>query len=97
MYSRKLENIILQEFLKVKLFIKISCKILNMETIFQKRLKELRMEKGVSQQQLGGAIGATYSAVSYWENGTNEPKIGYLIALCKYFNVTSDYLLGLSD
>ena len=97
MYSRKLDNIIIQDFLKVKLFVKISCKILDMETVFQKRLKELRLEKGVSQQELGGAIGATYSAVSYWENGTNEPKIGYLIALCKYFNVTSDYLLGLCD
>ncbi len=65
--------------------------------IFSERLKELRLEKGLTQKKLGEIIGTTYSAISYWENGTNEPKISYVIALCKYFNVTADYLLGLSD
>lgn len=65
--------------------------------IFSERLKELRIERGLTQKKLGEIIGATYSAVSFWENGTNEPKISYLIALCKYFDVTADYLLGLSD
>lgn len=64
---------------------------------FQNRLKELRTEKGVSQKDLGVAIGATYSAVSYWEKGINEPKISHVIALCKYFDVSADYLLGLED
>ncbi len=65
--------------------------------VFSERLKELRLEKGLTQKKLGEIIGTTYSAISYWENGTNEPKISYVIALCKYFNVTADYLLGLSD
>lgn len=64
---------------------------------FQNRLKELRLEKGISQKELGLAIGTTYSAISYWEKGINEPKISYVIALCKYFDVSADYLLGLSD
>ena len=64
---------------------------------FQNRLKELRTAKGVSQKDLGVAIGATYSAVSYWEKGINEPKISHVIALCKYFDVSADYLLGLED
>ncbi|MDE5729576.1 MAG: helix-turn-helix domain-containing protein [Clostridia bacterium] len=64
---------------------------------FQERLKELRISKGVSQKELGKLIGATYSAISYWETGVNEPKLSYIIALCKYFEVSADYLLGLSD
>lgn len=66
-------------------------------SIFQERLKELRTAKGVSQKELGVAVGTTYSAVSYWEKGINEPKLSYIIALCKYFEVTADYLLGLCD
>ena len=68
-----------------------------MVTKFQNRLKELRLEKGISQKDLGIAIGATYSAISYWETGTNEPKISHLIALANFFGVTADYLLGLED
>lgn len=68
-----------------------------MVTKFQNRLKELRTEKGISQKDLGLAIGATYSAVSYWETGVNEPKISHAIALAKFFGVTTDYLLGLED
>ena len=64
---------------------------------FQERLKELRLIKGISQKELGQIIGATYSAVSYWETGINEPKLSYIIALCNYFEVSADYLLGLSD
>ena len=64
---------------------------------FKTRLKELRLEKGLSQKQLGEIIGASYSAVGYWETGINEPKISYVIALCKFFDVSADYLLGLSE
>ena len=64
---------------------------------FQNRVKELRTAKGISQKELGRAIGTTYSAISYWEKGINEPKISYVIALCKYFEVSADYLLGLCD
>lgn len=68
-----------------------------MSSEFQNRLKELRQAKGLSQKELGQAIGTTYSAISYWEKDVNEPKISYVIALCKYFEVSADYLLGLSD
>lgn len=68
-----------------------------MVTKFQNRLKELRTAQGLSQKDLGKAIGATYSAISYWETGVNEPKISHVIALAKFFDVSADYLLGLSD
>ncbi len=64
---------------------------------FSKRLKELRSEQGISQRELAKAIGVTQKAVDFWEKEINEPKASYIIALCKYFSVPSDYLLGLID
>ena len=68
-----------------------------MDNKFANRLKELRTAKGISQKELGKIIGGSYSAVSYWEQGINEPKISYVIALCRYFDVSADYLLGITD
>ena len=62
-----------------------------------KRIRELRIEFKISQETLAKAIGVHSSAVSLWESGTNEPKASYIVGLAKFFNVTSDYLLGLSD
>lgn len=64
---------------------------------FAERLKELREEKGLSMKLLGGIINVSDAAISNWENGVNEPKLTYLIALAEYFNVTTDYLCGLED
>lgn len=68
-----------------------------MNSKFQQRLKDLRISKGLSQKELGKIIGSTYSAIGYWENGINEPKASYIINLAKYFEVSTDYLLGLDD
>ncbi len=62
-----------------------------------KRLIELRKEKNITQKELAKNIGCTDSAVSLWELGTSEPKASYIFAIAKYFNITSDYLLGLTD
>ena len=68
-----------------------------MKEKFSNRLKELRIEKGITQKELAKQIDTTNSAISYWEKAINEPKINYVIALSEYFNVSTDYLLGLSD
>lgn len=62
-----------------------------------KKLKELRQEKGVSQKEVASAIGVTLSAYSNYEQGIREPSYEILINICKYYGVTSDYLLGLED
>ena len=64
---------------------------------FIKRLKELRKEKGITQVQLAKATGLTSSAISSWENNTRVPNALAIIALAKFFEVTADYLLGISD
>lgn len=66
-------------------------------SIFATRLRELRIEKGLSMKQLAKALNTTDAAISNWENGINEPKISYLKSIALYFGVTSDYLLGLED
>lgn len=64
---------------------------------FATRLRELRIDKKLSMKQLSQEIGVTDGAISNWENSVNEPKISYLIKLARFFDVTTDYLLGLHD
>ena len=54
------------------------------------KIKELRLEKGLSQMQLGKLIGVSQKAVDYWERSVNEPKASYIIALVKVFGITFD-------
>ena len=61
------------------------------------RLKLLRKQKGVSQKMVAEAIGVTLSAYSNYEQGLREPSNQILINLCKYYEVSADYLLGLED
>lgn len=61
------------------------------------RIKELRLEQGVSQSVLGKNIGVSQKAVDYWERGVNEPKASYIVKLADFFNVSADYLLGRKD
>lgn len=65
--------------------------------IFAQRLRELRQNKNLSMKQLAKELNITDAAISNWENEINEPKISYLFDIAKFFNVSSDYLLGLED
>ena len=63
----------------------------------QNRLKQLREEHKLSQIELGNMIGVTQQSVFAWEHGKTFPQIQTAIALCKIYNVSLDYLMGLSD
>ena len=54
------------------------------------KIKELRIEKGLSQQKLAKLIGVSQKAVDYWERNINEPKASYIISLVKIFNMSFD-------
>lgn len=54
------------------------------------KIKELRIEKGLSQMQLSKLIGVSQKAVDYWERNVNEPKASYIIALVRIFEITFD-------
>ena len=64
---------------------------------FKDRIFELRSEAGLTQQELAKAISFGKSIVYYWENGEREPNTKALIALSAFFNVSIEYLLGLSN
>ena len=63
-------------------------------TEFGNRLKELRNEKGISQQALGLEIKSSQSVISDWENGNAEPTASAIVAVADYFGVSTDFLLG---
>ncbi len=64
---------------------------------FKNKLKELRKLKDLSQMQLAIKTGISQSAIAKWELGKTEPTASAIITLAKFFNETTDYLLGLED
>lgn len=64
---------------------------------FAKRLKELRLEKELSQTDLAKSTGLSHTAIVYWETEQRIPNANAIITLAKFFKVTTDYLLGLED
>lgn len=58
------------------------------------KLYKLRKEHGLSQEQLADALGVSRQAISKWEGGAAIPEVEKLLALSKYFGVTTDYLLN---
>lgn len=68
-----------------------------MKTNFGERLKELRLAKNLTQTALANETGISQSAINKWELGQRKITEDYIIILCDYFKVSSDYLLGLVD
>ncbi|MEI3331325.1 MAG: helix-turn-helix transcriptional regulator [Oscillospiraceae bacterium] len=61
------------------------------------RLRELRLERNMSQQRLAMELSMTQNTISRYENGEREPGIKELIRIADYFNVSLDYLLERSE
>lgn len=61
------------------------------------RIKELRTEKGITQADLAKILKISDRAVGYYENGDREPDYSTLLKIATYFDVSIDYLLGVSD
>lgn len=65
--------------------------------IFCERLRELRLEKGLSYIQLGKLLSVADNTVGRWERGLMIPSIVHLYKMAKLFSVTTDYLVGLEN
>lgn len=61
------------------------------------KLKELRIEKGLTQIELAKQLNLDKSTIAKYERDKIEPSITMLKQFCKFFNVSADYLLGLED
>lgn len=64
---------------------------------FNVRLKQLRQKYKLTQSELADILGLKPTAISNYESQRNEPSFEKLISLSKYFDVSCDYLLGISD
>jgi len=61
------------------------------------KLVELRTSKGVTQEDVAQSLSISNKTVSKWENGASTPDLPMVIELAKYYGVTTDTLLGLSE
>ena len=64
---------------------------------FSDRLKELRKEKGLSQKALAEQLGYNQSMICFWEKSVKEPTESAIRKAALFFEVSADYLLGLTD
>ena len=64
---------------------------------FADRLKELRKEKKLTQQELANKVGVNRVTYTNWENGKREPELDKVVELATELNSTLDYLLGKTD
>ncbi len=62
---------------------------------YNKIIRELREDHDLKQKDIAKLLGTTQQVYSRYENGENEIPIRHIITLCKFYNVSADYILGL--
>lgn len=65
--------------------------------ILSERLMELRKERGLSQATVAKDLGVSLGIICYWETNKSDPTARNIAKISRYFNVSADYLLGLSN
>ena len=66
-------------------------------SIYAQRLRDLRTDHDMSQAQIAEILRSTKNQVGKYERGEQEMPIKHLIALCNYYGVSADYILGLPE
>ena len=61
------------------------------------KLVELRTSRGVTQEDVAQSLSVSNKTISKWENGASTPDLSMVVELAKYYGVTTDSLLGLSE
>ena len=62
-----------------------------------KRIRDLREDNDKTQNEIAEVLGTSQTMYARYERGANELPIHHLLALCKYYKVSADYILGLTD
>lgn len=64
---------------------------------YRERMRALREDRDLSQAELGKVLSKSQQGYSHIENGRAELKIDDLVLLCKFYNVSADYIIGLAS
>lgn len=64
---------------------------------YQKRIRDLREDSDKTQQEIADILGTSQTMYARYERGANEIPVHHIITLCRYYGVSADYILGLSD
>ena len=64
---------------------------------YTQRLEDLRKDKDLTQEQLAKLLDLKREQYRRYETGINEIKAGFIIKICKFYNVSADYLLGFTN
>lgn len=68
-----------------------------MEMKYVKRIRDLREDHDKTQQEIADMLGTSQTMYARYERGANELPIRHLLALCRYYGVSADYILGISN
>ncbi len=68
-----------------------------MERGFSQTMSKLRKERRLNQRAAAADLGISQALLSHYETGAREPGLEFVCRACKYYHVSADYLLGLSD
>lgn len=64
---------------------------------YRERLRAIREDRDLTQAELGKLLNKSQQGYSHIEAGRSELKIDDLITICKYYNLSADYIIGLTD
>lgn len=64
---------------------------------YVKRIRDLREDHDKTQQEIAEVLGTSQTMYARYERGANELPVRHLIALCRFYNVSADYILGLKE
>lgn len=64
---------------------------------YYERLREVRIQHGEMQQQVAALLETSQQAYLKYEKGKSEMPVWRIIKLCRHYNLSADYLLGLTD
>ena len=61
------------------------------------RIRQLRTDAGIGQNKLAEDLHVSNASISYWETAKQDPSAEAIFKIAQYFNVSADYLLGITD
>ena len=69
----------------------------NSQRNFSHTMSELRKARGLSQRKAAADLKISQALLSHYENGAREPGLSFVCRACRYYGVSADYLLGMTE